>query len=617
MLMDNQVGSSDRTPLTTAIGIDSHSSEINQVLNVETLVEPTPGTPATSPLPKIETMRTTIKSTDGQNHEMELDTNNNLIIFRLLNKKNGYTDISMTLNLSEVLCVRNKRIPMKKSKGLPFNVVDDQQSSPETPNSLFLYYAHKINVYKWRVREIIALFPTSGEKKAWVKLLTENLKQLPERPKKLVIFVNPFGGKGKAKKIYDTKVEPFFKMVGIECNVILTERANHAFDLLQQFGNDPWETMDGVVSVGGDGLFNEVLCSTVMRAQKESGKNIADINVDSLTTPRMRFGIIGAGSANSIVSTVHGIDDVPTAAIHIAIGSQCTVDVCTVHEDDKLLRISANAISYGWLGDVLSDSENYRWMGPIRYQWSALRTTAKNPSYRGMIKFKLNENNYSSNEEQMSPSQQNIGKNNSNQEKARLTTTLSVRENLARLPKCSEPCKLCETGESDPSYPYHLTADFSHIICAVIPCVSPFTPYGIAPYAGINDGSMDLAMIPKVSRINNLDIMRKVAMYGGRDIIPSVHDLHAFRVSKFSFTPGKLLVENDTENKQEYKQGSWNLDGEIMVQPEDKTLHFRLHPRLINYFGRCTDLTDPRYKICFCCHKVEKKSNIILLENDN
>lgn len=32
------------------------------------------------------------------------------------------------------------------------------------------------------------------------------------------------------------------------------------------------------------------------------------------------LGIIGAGSANSIVASVHGVDDCPTAAIHIAIG---------------------------------------------------------------------------------------------------------------------------------------------------------------------------------------------------------------------------------------------------------------------------------------------------------
>lgn len=131
-----------------------------------------------------------------------------------------------------------------------------------------------------------------------------------------------------------------------------------------------WSSIDGIVSVGGDGLFNEVLCSSVIRTQAEHSKDITDIDIDSLATPRVRFGIIGAGSANSIVSTVHGTDDCSTAAIHIAIGSKCAVDVATVHEGRKLLKVSANAISYGWLGDVLRDSEHYRCLGPIRYQYS-------------------------------------------------------------------------------------------------------------------------------------------------------------------------------------------------------------------------------------------------------
>ena len=108
----------------------------------------------------------------------------------------------------------------------------------------------------------------------------------------------------------------------------------------------------------------------IFRAQVDSNKDITDIEIDSLTTPRMRFRIIGAGSANSIDSPVHGTDDCSTAAKHIAIGSKCAVDVATVHEGRKLLKVSANAISYGWLGDVLRDSEHYRCMGPIRYQWS-------------------------------------------------------------------------------------------------------------------------------------------------------------------------------------------------------------------------------------------------------
>lgn len=94
---------------------------------------------------------------------------------------------------------------------------------------------------------------------------SDPVADLPERPKSIVVFINPFGGKGKAKQIYDKQVEPVLQLVGVDRKVILTERANHAYDLVQEFGQDTWQTVDGVVSVGGDGLFNEVLCSSVIR----------------------------------------------------------------------------------------------------------------------------------------------------------------------------------------------------------------------------------------------------------------------------------------------------------------------------------------------------------------
>ena len=60
-------------------------------------------------------------------------------------------------------------------------------------------------------------------------------------------------------------MEPFFKLVGIECEVVKTERANHAFDVLKEMDAETWNAIEGVVSVGGDGLFNEVLSSAILR----------------------------------------------------------------------------------------------------------------------------------------------------------------------------------------------------------------------------------------------------------------------------------------------------------------------------------------------------------------
>uniref|UniRef100_A0A914RVW4 DAGKc domain-containing protein n=1 Tax=Parascaris equorum TaxID=6256 RepID=A0A914RVW4_PAREQ len=321
--------------------------------------------------------------------------------------------------------------------------------------------------------------------------------ELEQRPKTLLIFVNPYGGKGRAMKVYAQRVcgELFFialvtffnfahcsvviasfvelilAMADINCEVVMTQRANHAFDELKQLVDSKWNSIDGVVSVGGDGLFNECLSAIVCRSQEEAHKDITDINIDTLETPRMRFGIIGAGSANSIVSSVHGTDDCPTAAIHIAMGSQCPVDVCLVHRGDDLMRISANAISYGWLGDVLADSERYRWMGPLRYQFSGSSCALLFCGFR---------------------------------------FTGSVR---------------------DGPYSHHVQTDFTHVIGCVIPCVSPFTPYGLAPYAGVGDGSMDLAIVPRISRCANLRFMRKVAMHGGRSVLAMSNTLNVFRVT--------------------------------------------------------------------------------------
>ncbi|KAI1709077.1 diacylglycerol kinase catalytic domain-containing protein [Ditylenchus destructor] len=487
------------------------------------------------------------------------------------------TTHSLLLNLNEVLSVRSTRVKLTRD-GLPLNVSSGENKNVP-PNALYIYYTFRRNVYIWRVREASVFFTTTTEKKQWSEMLNKTLKELYHRPKNLLIFVNPFGGKGKAKNVYSKQIEPLLDLVGVQRQVIETERANHAFDLIKEMDAEEWTSYDGLISVGGDGLFNEVLSSAV---------DIADLNVDHLVTPRVRFGIIGAGSANSIVSSIHGVDDTATAGIHIVIGSKCGVDVCTVHEENKLLKISANAISYGWLGDVLHDSEHYRCMGPIRYQWSALRTSIRHPTYFGRVSFAL----------------------------TNLTGGDVQSSMLEALPPCSKPCVVCDGTVKEDQYPHHWQTDFTHVICCVVPCVSPFTPYGLAPYAGVGDGSMDLALVPKVSRFENLQIMRKVSMYGGRGLIRLQNtNVHVFRVSRWKFTPAAIVADqNNTEGLDENAlQGAWNLDGEILPQPAMKPLHFRLHPCLINFFGRELDLEDPRYRKCLCCAKPIRYSNLVVL----
>lgn len=80
----------------------------------------------------------------------------------------------------------------------------------------------------------------------------------------------------------------------------MTERANHAYDIIQELADESWKDIDGIISVGGDGLFNEIMCSAIVRAQNEGPIDITDLHVDKLVSPHMRFGIIPAGELNKL-----------------------------------------------------------------------------------------------------------------------------------------------------------------------------------------------------------------------------------------------------------------------------------------------------------------------------
>lgn len=73
--------------------------------------------------------------------------------------------------------------------------------------------------------------------------------------KKLLVLVNPVGGRGRAVEIWQ-QVEDILVEVGISCEVVITTHAGHARELVSscEIGN-----YGGVVTVSGDGGLHEVL----------------------------------------------------------------------------------------------------------------------------------------------------------------------------------------------------------------------------------------------------------------------------------------------------------------------------------------------------------------------
>lgn len=52
------------------------------------------------------------------------------------------------------------------------------------------------------------------------------------RPRKVMLFVNPIGGKKKGLKIWEKDVQPLMTIAGIETKMVITERAGHIRETL-------------------------------------------------------------------------------------------------------------------------------------------------------------------------------------------------------------------------------------------------------------------------------------------------------------------------------------------------------------------------------------------------
>ena len=55
------------------------------------------------------------------------------------------------------------------------------------------------------------------------------------------------------------------------------------------------------------------------------------------------------------------------------------IDVCSVRHGftGKLIRFCVSMLGYGFYGDTMRDSEEYRWMGPARLVSSALNVSCE------------------------------------------------------------------------------------------------------------------------------------------------------------------------------------------------------------------------------------------------
>ncbi|XP_021721753.1 ceramide kinase-like isoform X4 [Chenopodium quinoa] len=398
------------------------------------------------------------------------------------------------------------------------------------------------------------------------------------RPKSLLVFVNPKSGKGNGQNIWGI-VAPIFSRAKVRTQVTVTERAGHAFDLVSSMTNRELISFDGILAVGGDGLFNEIL-NGLLRSRfktkytplppdfmaspgEESSASVpypseinagiedgvcstADEDVEfSFPHERFRFGLIPAGSTDAIVICTTGVRDPITSALHIVLGKRIGLDIAqvvkwktTIKSDiEPSVHYTASFVGYGFYGDVITESEKYRWMGPKRYDFAGTKVFLKHRSYEAELSY-------------LDVKSENTDPDSKDDLIGGVESCQGLKRKCERI-ICRANCKVCNTPYTGMMKSKWLKTrgNFLSVGAAVMSCRNERAPDGLVADAHLTDGLLHLILVKNCSHALYLWHLTHLAKKGGSPL--DFKFVEHYKTPAFAFTSYG-------------KEGVWNLDGEIL-----------------------------------------------------
>ncbi|KAL8214675.1 hypothetical protein R6Q57_004124 [Mikania cordata] len=194
------------------------------------------------------------------------------------------------------------------------------------------------------------------------------------RPKKLFIFVNPFGGRKSASKVFTDDVKPVLEDANIEYTLQETKYQLHAKEVSHNLDLTKY---DGILCVSGDGILVEVVNGLLERE-------------DWKAALKMAIGIIPAGTGNGMIkSLLHAAGQPCTAAyamLSVIQGHKRSLDVATIWQGEARF-FSVLMLAWGLIADIDIESEQYRWMGSARMDIYGLQRILTLRKYSGCISF--------------------------------------------------------------------------------------------------------------------------------------------------------------------------------------------------------------------------------------
>ena len=384
---------------------------------------------------------------------------------------------------------------------------------------------------EWYPKLLRLCFETAREQEDCTALLQNLVREESyARPKRLLFIVNPVSGSGKALSMYYSTIKPFFAISGTECTMVETVPAGMGANarFLEQLNRLKYEyenkmelSFDGVVAIGGDGVFYEMvnLVSDLFEGVKGQG---VGATLSSNSVSPLRLAHIPCGSTDAMATSLHGTRSVFTAMMHIALGDAMNIDALEVELGPNRKKLSLCIATCGFMADVIKDSASpmMRVLGPVRYDLTGAMKLFQNKSYHCRIRYV---------------------------EAAGQDSQMECKENC---PKCGDAIiRAKSTASLQPCEWIDVEGHYLSVMIMNQACVSEKTKSGMYRYGHLSNGESILVMVKQCSAFHFFSFLHAMASHG----LASYNNEHiqVIPVIKVEVTAlgGESLA--------------WNLDGEL------------------------------------------------------
>ncbi|EXB51817.1 Sphingosine kinase 1 [Morus notabilis] len=375
-------------------------------------------------------------------------------------------------------------------------------------------------------KNFVFLFSSEDSQKLLCLKLREFIDSLG-RPKRLYVFVNPFGGKKSASKIFSDQVKPLLEDADIQLTLQETKYQLHAKEVAKTMDLSKY---DGIVCVSGDGILVEIVNGLLERGDWET----------AIKTP---LGVVPAGTGNgmakSLLDSVGEPCAVFNAVLAIIRGHKRPLDVTTILQGETKF-FSVLMLAWGLIADIDIESEKYRWMGSARLDFYGLQRVFSLRKYNGRISFVP------------APGFEGYG------EPTSYKSETTSKQNVGG-PTEVEPVKLQRHGYQGPDSDLHIM-DWRTINGPFVSVWLHNVPWGsentmAAPQAKFSDGYIDLIIMRDCPKLALLSLMGELNN-GNHVNSPYVTYL---KVKAFILEPGPL-AEDPT------REGIIDSDGEVLAR---------------------------------------------------